>query len=461
MTAIEVCADPRTLALEILADVRQATEDGPGVTRESYGAGENTALRLLEAHAEAMGLVCEYDRARNLWMRLPEDTRSDPFVVIGSHADSVPQGGNFDGLAGIVAGMLVLAGLRDRYASAPPVRVLALRGEESAWYGKAYMGSLSLLGRLPAQALALKHRSGSGTLGEAMARCGVDVEAVRAGEPLLDVAQVRAYLELHIEQGPVMVARGWPAAAVTGIRGNIRHNVVRCIGEAGHSGAVPRWLRKDALLAVAELLSRMDEHWRVLLQMGMDLVMTSGICSTLPQSHAVSVIPGEVRLSFEARSQDAQTMERFYALMRDECTAIEKSRGVRFEFDDKLVTAPATMDAGWVERLKVAAARNGAAIGLGTATGTGTGAGTGAGTCNGAGTGTDTVTGTVLEEIPSGAGHDAAVFANAGVPSAMVFVRNENGSHNPHEDMDIDDFLVGVDLFEGALLDIIAPPRAD
>ena len=455
MTAIEVCADPRALALEMLADVRRETEDGPGVTRESYGAGENSALRLLEAHAEEMGLVCEYDRARNLWMRLPEDTRNDPFVVIGSHADSVPQGGNFDGLAGIVAGMLVLAGLRDRYASAPPVRVLALRGEESAWYGKAYMGSLSLLGRLPAQALALKHRSGSGTLAEAMARCGVDVEAVRAGEPLIDVAQVRAYLELHIEQGPVMVARGWPAAAVTGIRGNIRHNVVRCIGEAGHSGAVPRWLRKDALLAVAELLSRMDEHWRVLLQMGMDLVMTSGICSTLPQSHAVSVIPGEVRLSFEARSQDAQTMERFYALMRDECAAIEKSRGVRFEFDDKLVTAPATMDAGWVERLKVAAARNGAATGNGT--------GNGAGTATATDTDTDTVTstGTVLEEIPSGAGHDAAVFANAGVPSAMVFVRNENGSHNPHEDMDIDDFLVGVDLFEGALLDIIAPPRAD
>jgi len=155
-------------------------------------------------------------------------------------------------------------------------------------------------------------------------------------------------------------------------------------------------------------------------------------------------------LSFEARSQDAQTMERFYALMRDECAAIEKSRGVRFEFDDKLVTAPATMDAGWVERLKVAAARNGAATGATNATATVTGTTTV----------TSTGTGTVLEEIPSGAGHDAAVFANAGVPSAMVFVRNENGSHNPHEDMDIDDFLVGVDLFEGALLDIIAPPRA-
>ena len=108
-----------------------------------------------------------------------------------------------------------------------------------------------------------------------------------------------------------MTARGWPVTAVTGIRGNLRHNVIRCIGEAGHSGAVPRWLRKDAVLAAAELLSRMDEHWRVLLQMGMDLVMTAGILTTAPESHAVSVIPGEVRFSFEIRSQDAPTMERF------------------------------------------------------------------------------------------------------------------------------------------------------
>ncbi|MFX4717567.1 hypothetical protein ABTB07_21940, partial [Acinetobacter baumannii] len=90
----------------------------------------------------------------------------------------------------------------------------------------------------------------------------------------------------------------------------------------------PRWLRKDAVLAVAQLLSRMDEHWRVLLQMGMDLVMTSGICTTPAQSHAVSVIPGEVQFSFEARSQDAATLERFHALMQDECRAIEAERGV-------------------------------------------------------------------------------------------------------------------------------------
>ncbi len=252
-------------------------------------------MQALERRAAALGLACERDRFQNLWLRLPEDNRAAPPVVIGSHLDSVPQGGNFDGLAGIVAGILLLVSLRANAHAAPPLRVLALRGEESAWYGIAYAGSQALLGRLPARALARRHRSGTGTLGEAMARSGVDVDAVARGEALIAPGDIAAYLELHIEQGPVMTARDWPAAVVTGIRGNIRHSIITCTGEAGHSGAVPRWLRKDALLAVAELLSRLDEHWRVLLQMGMDLVMTVGMCGTLPQSHAVSVIPGEVR----------------------------------------------------------------------------------------------------------------------------------------------------------------------
>lgn len=407
----------RTQAEALLNEVADATRDGPGITRESYGPGEDAALRVLERHAAALGLVCEYDRARNLWMRLPEDTRTGPVVVIGSHVDSVPQGGNYDGLAGVVTGMLVLASLRGRHEQAAPLRVLALRGEESAWYGRAYMGSMALLGRLPAAALQLPHRTGAVTLGDAMARCGADVDAIAQGTPLLPVP-VAAYLELHIEQGPVMVARGWPVAVVTGIRGNVRHNRVRCIGETGHSGAVPRWLRKDALLAVSQLLSRMDEHWRVLLQMGMDLVMTSGICTTPAQSHAVSVIPGEVQFSFEARSQDAATLERFHQLMQDECRAIAADRGVRFEFDDRLYTAPATMDEAWIQRFEAVATR----------------------------------AGQTLERIPSGAGHDAAVFASAGIPASMLFVRNAHGSHNPQEAMDIDDFLLGTQwLAEGLL----------
>ena len=418
LSAIELGADLTALAKNLFADIEKQTKDGPGVTRPSYGEAETRALKALETVAQSHDIDCHYDRAANLWFELP-NTPSGPATVIGSHLDSVPQGGNFDGLAGVIAGLLVLLHLKQTGVVPPtPVKVLALRGEESAWFGKAYMGSLALIGKLSATDLELKHRETGQTLGSAMAELGIPIDEIKAGKPLMDLASMGAYLELHIEQGPTMVARRWPVSPVTGIRGNMRHNRIVCEGETGHSGAVPRWLRKDAVLAVAELLSRLDEHWRVLQQMGMDLVMTCGIVSTNPVSHAVSVIPGEVSFSFEVRSQNEQTLEQFYQLMRNECEQISQSRGVTFDFDRQLFTQPAVMDADWLKRLTQACE----AYGFET------------------------------ENMPSGAGHDAAVFANSGIPSGMLFIRNEHGSHNPHEAMEIDDFMLGVNVLTQALV---------
>lgn len=236
--------------------------------------------------------------------------------------------------------------------------------------------------------------------------------AISSQLPLFDKALVKAYLELHIEQGPVMVARKLPLAVVSGIRGNVRHNTIRCLGDAQHSGVVPRWLRRDAMFAVADLIMRLDEHWRVLLERGTDLVVTTGVVSTDPAEHSISRIPGQVSFSFEARSKSNDTLEAFYQLMRAEVAAISRERGVRFEFDRRLLSEPATMD----ERLCGLLSR----------------------ACS--------AQGTPHEVIPSGAGHDASLFANAGIPSAMLFVRNQHGSHNPHEAMELDDFMRGVDV---------------
>lgn len=406
------------LAQDLFSEIRTLSTLGVGVTRPSYGESETLALRTLERIALAHGLVCHWDNGNNLWLSMPQ-AAAGPAIVIGSHMDSVPEGGNYDGLAGVVAGLLVLLNLKSQGITPPhPVKVLALRGEESAWFGKAYMGSLALTGQLAGADLTLKHRETGQTLREAMQALGIPVEHIEAGHPLIDLQSMSAYLELHIEQGPAMVARRWPVSPVTGIRGNIRHNRVICLGETGHSGAVPRWLRKDAVLAVAELLSRLDEHWRVLQQMGMDLVMTCGVMSTNARSHAVSVIPGEVEFSFEVRSQNEETLEQFYQLMRNECEQVARSRGVTFEFDRKLFTRPATMDPGWIERIQRA--------------------------CQ--------IQGIQTESMPSGAGHDAAVFANLGIPSGMIFIRNDRGSHNPHEAMDMADFMLGVSVLQAAIL---------
>jgi N-carbamoyl-L-amino-acid hydrolase len=187
---------------------------------------------------------------------------------------------------------------------------------------------------------------------------------------------------------------------------------VVCRGEAGHSGTVPRWLRRDAVFATSDLLMRLDEHWNRLLERGIDLVVTAGVYSTDPERQAISRIPGEVFFSFEVRSQSFETLEGFYELFRSECRAVSDQRGVVFEFDERIYTEPARMNETIIQRLV---------------------------------TGSDQL-GYTTELIPSGAGHDAAVFANAGVPSGMIFVRNRNGSHNPDEAMTIEDFMKGAEL---------------
>jgi N-carbamoyl-L-amino-acid hydrolase len=190
-----------------------------------------------------------------------------------------------------------------------------------------------------------------------------------------------------------------------------------CRGKAGHSGAVPRWLRQDALFATAELISTLDEHWRVLLERGLDIVVTSGIVETNSSVHSMTRIPDEVSFSLEIRSQSVDALEAFYHLMQTECKKIEKHRKVEFRFDRRLFTEPARMNQAWIERLLEISRK----LDLPS------------------------------ETIPSGAGHDAAVFANAGIPTAMIFVRNDKGSHNPEETMEMDDFLKGTEILYYAL----------
>jgi len=300
-----------------------------------------------------------------------------------------------------------------------PVRLMAIRGEESAWFGLCYLGSYSLFGQMTREDLDRTHRSTGKPLRDYMTAAGADIGRIEAGERLLAPENVAAYLELHIEQGPVMVAREVPVGIVTGLRGNVRYNIVRCVGEAGHSGAVPRWLRHDSVLAAADLLHRIDEHWRVLLERGLDMVVTAGIISTDPEEHAMSRIPGECDFSLEIRSQSIETLEAFDELIKAEVRSIEKERGVRFEFSRRSLTEPAVMDQRWIDHLSSCCEEMDIRY----------------------------------EKLPSGAGHDAAVFANGGVPSAMIFVRNEHGSHNPNEAMDMDDFMKGADVLYQSLLE--------
>ena len=409
------------LSRGLFEQFREMSFDGVGISRETYAAGETEAMLVIEKLAQKSGFETEWDAACNLTVRLPGSEPDKTVVATGSHLDSVPQGGNFDGAAGVISGFIALLAAAAQGGPKRTMELLVLRGEESAWFGgPCYFGSRAMFGQLGKADLESQHRDNGLTLAEQMSACGFDLGKIEAREQLRDPAGFHSWLEIHIEQGPVLIARDKPVGLVTGIRGNVRHRRVVCRGEAAHSGAVPRWLRHDAVLAMAELLMRIDEHWRVLLEWGEDLVVTCGIVETNPTEHAVSRVPGEVSFALEYRSQDTKTLESFGNLIQSECDQIAAKRGVKFELGDPVSTEPARMSSKVVDVLT--ASSEAAQI--------------------------------EFEIMPSGAGHDSAVFANVGVPSAMIFVRNDKGSHNPHEAMEMTDFFAAAEVLARALWDL-------
>jgi N-carbamoyl-L-amino-acid hydrolase len=395
------------LATSLFEDLSRATRCGRGIVRDSYGAGEQAAHELVRSAAEAAGLEIAIDAIGNLSMTLPGRNREAPRVIMGSHLDSVPQGGNFDGAAGVVAGVCVLTALkRARFASEFDLTAMAIRAEESAWFDIAYLGSGGAFGLLDPACLSIARSDNGRSLEATLEERGFDPQPIRERRRLLDPAGIRAYLELHIEQGPTLVARGLPAAVVTGIRGCKRFRNARCLGEYAHSGAVERPYRHDAVAATVALLHHMESIWLKQQDEGADLVLTAGELCTDSAMHGPSKIAGETRFVLDIRSLSDATMETVATEGRTAAERIGREYRVQFELGATSDSPPAVMDRRLRARLM-----------------------------------------DLLErpfEMASGAGHDAAVFAKVGIPSAMIFVRNEHGSHNPDEAMSMGDFAVGV-----------------
>jgi N-carbamoyl-L-amino-acid hydrolase len=395
------------LAEHLFNMLRLRTFDGVGITREAYGPGERTAHAIVAAEAEALGLDVEADPAGNLLMTMMGSDASLPRVVVGSHLDSVPQGGNYDGAAGVLAGLAAVAGLRRAgFRSAHDITVIAIRAEEGgAWFPTSFPGSRAALGTLPPAALETRRLDTGRTLAEHMAEEGFFPDEVRAGKCLLPPKSVAAYVELHIEQGPVLDAEAIPVGIVTGIPGARRLRAGRVIGEYNHSGATPRRYRHDAAIALAELASRLDDRWAELDAEGRALVCTFCVLATAPQA-GFSKIPGEANFQLDVRSVVPDNVDAIFSELHALVPRIEARRGVRFELGAEVATPPTPMHAD----VRAGLARAATALGV------------------------------PYREMPSGGGHDAVAFAQAGVPAGMLFVRNQNGSHNPHEAMRMEDF---------------------
>jgi N-carbamoyl-L-amino-acid hydrolase len=395
------------LAARLFEGLRERGFDGVGITRDAYGPGEQAAHDLVRATAEGLRLETEADAAGNLYMTLPGRDRAEKRIVLGSHLDSVPRGGNYDGAAGVLAGLAVVAGMQAAsFVPARDITVLAVRAEEAgAWFPTSYPGSRAALGRLPAEALQVRRLDTGRTLAEHMRTCGFDPAPVRAGAGRLGPDNTAAYVELHIEQGPVLDAEEIPVGIVTGIPGSRRLRAARVLGEYNHSGATPRRYRRDAAIALAELAARLDEHWAELEARGHALVCTFCVLATA-EAAGFTKIPGEARFQLDVRSVEPASVDAVFAELHRLVPAIEARRGVRFELGEEAGSTPSPMDAAVQDGLARAA----------------------------------TAMGVSYCRMPSGGGHDAAAFTQAGIPAGMVFVRNQNGSHNPHEAMRMEDF---------------------
>jgi beta-ureidopropionase / N-carbamoyl-L-amino-acid hydrolase len=401
------------LARNMFRELEQGTRVGRGIVRDTYGKGENFAHALAERIARTIGLEIERDAALNLYMTLPGRDRDLPSIVTGSHMDSVPQGGNYDGAAGVVAGLAAVAGLtRAGIEPKRDVTVMAVRGEEAAWFDSHYIGSKAAFGKFPAADFAVLRSDNKRPLGDCMAEAGCDLDALRRGEAHFKPGDIHAYLEVHIEQGPVLENAGLPVGIVTGIRGCLRHSEARCFGTYAHSGATPRTARRDAVAATVELLQRLDETWSAIERDDGDLVFTVGQLHTDPGFDGPSKVAGETRFVLDFRGLEDAVMQRASDTAVRLAAEIGARRNVRFELGAPSYSTPAVLDRGIRRTLSgLAVARKIPSM-----------------------------------ELASGAGHDAAIFSSLGVPSGMIFIRNAHGSHNPDEAMALEDFSLAAGL---------------
>jgi hydantoinase/carbamoylase family amidase len=372
-----------SLAAELEA-AAQIGADGGGVSRFAWTPELSQANDWLMQRLREIGLEAEVDAAGNVFGRW--NAGEGPAVLVGSHLDTVPRGGRYDGTLGVLAALATARALRaDGVAPTRPLWVVSFNDEEGSRFQTGMLGSRAFCGELD---LEDWRRRG---VADAMAHAGFEFERLAEAR---GVEGVGAYLELHVEQGPVLERAGAPLGIVTSIAGQAR-GVVVVDGEARHAGTTPMDTRSDALTAAAELVLRVRDAASGI----PGAVATVGRLEVEPG--ASNVVPGRVTLSVDARAPDQERLDALLGRLGLELAA----------------TAPSAMDRGLMGVLREEIERRGLEV----------------------------------VELSSGAGHDAGVLAAAGVPAAMLFVRSAGGiSHHPDEETSPADVAVAVDVLAAA-----------
>jgi hydantoinase/carbamoylase family amidase len=381
-------------------DLAAFSEEKGRLTRRFGTPPLRQAGETVREWMEAAGMAVRRDAIGNLIGRLGDGDRRT--LLIGSHLDTVPDAGRYDGMLGVLVAIACLERLRDEGRSLPyAVEVLAFADEEGVRFGTGYLASSVVAGCFDDADLE-RRDSGGVTLADAVRAFGGDPEGLASARP--DPADLIGYYEVHIEQGPVLEAGGVPLGVVDAIAGQSRARVT-FTGEAGHAGTVPMALRHDALCTAAEFVSTVETVARDV----------DGVVATVGeldvQDGASNVIPGRVGLSLDVRHAADSVRESVGARLRERAGAIAAGRGSVLEWEVLQETRAVSCSKDLTELVAEAVAASGHPV----------------------------------VRLPSGAGHDAVMLSTI-APVAMLFVRCAGGvSHNPAESVTVEDVAAAID----------------
>jgi len=378
--------------LQDLNELRALTADDEGAQRLAWSPMWLKARAWFEEKIKDLPVEHHYDAAGNHWITLKGE--SEKALVLGSHLDSVPNGGWLDGCLGVLAGLEVLRSMAERYNGKPPctVRLVDWADEEGARFGRSLFGSSAFAGTHTIEADRNRIDREGTSLQAALKSCGINVE--RIGDASREQRNIAAYLELHIEQGPILERLGKPLGVVLGTKG-VERWAVTFHGQEAHSGSTPMEMRRDALAATAKLALEI----RPIARKHPQSVATMGSVKTFPG--IVTAVVGRCELTLDMRDLDADVLAE---MLRDAREASERFAGEErcmVEWSKIWSIEPIPFHPELIALCKKAILET-------------------AGTC---------------ERLPSGPLHDAAEVARIGIPTVMMFVQSLRGlSHNRGED---------------------------
>jgi beta-ureidopropionase / N-carbamoyl-L-amino-acid hydrolase len=374
-----------------LNELRELTADENGAQRVAWTDTWMAARAWLRQKLDELPLETHMDEAGNVWSTLKG--KSDKALLIGGHIDSVPNGGWLDGSLNLLAGLEVLRRIVRAYDGKPPVtvRLVDWADEEGARFGRSLLGSSACAGTMnPDEERNRTDKEGI-RVEDALRRCGVEID--RMGEAHKELANAAAYLELHIEQGPVLESLDLPLGAVLGTFGVERH-AITFTGQAAHSGSTPMDKRRDAFLAAGKMG---QEIYNITGRNGG--VSTIGSCVTKPG--IVTSVVAECEISLDQRHLGAAALARMLAEAKDVSERFAKEGNVEVAWSRLWSIEPVLFQDELIEMCDEAIRE----------------------TCG------------VSHRLPSGPLHDAAEVARAGVATVMMFVQSLQGiSHNKIED---------------------------